>query len=243
MNNKSFFSVATLSLLFLTVYIGILIANGIEERKYLSGETRTIVISAEGESFAKPDIASIQLSIRSEKETVDKAMEENTNKTDKVIDFLKKEGIEEKDIKTISFNIYPLYRYDKGMEGYISGYEVLHSLEVKIREIGKTGEIIAGATKEGINQAGNLIFSVEKEEELREMAREEAIIKAKEEAEKIASQLDVKVKRIVSFSETTDKLNMPFYRDNMNFGMGGGPEIGFGENRIVSNVSIVFEIR
>lgn len=216
MNNKLFLSILSVFLVFLTVYIGVLIITGIEKE-----EERTIVVSAEGEAFAKPDIAIITISVKSEERTVDRAMLENTEKANKVIEFLKEEGIEERDIKTASFNIYPRYRYDDRSRN-LEGYEVLHSLEVKIRDIFETGKIIEGATAKGANEVSGLSFLVEDEEELKAIAREDAINKAKARAEMIASQLGVRIRRIISFSETEYQ---PFYRGVASLEYDSAPDI------------------
>lgn len=234
MNNKLFLSILSVFLLFLTVYTGMLI---IEKGRY-PGEERSITVSAEGEAFGKPDIATINLSVKTEKETVDEAMEENNKRTNAVIDFLKEETIKEKDIKTVSFNIYPRYDYNKEGGRSFRGYEVFQSLEVKIRDLAKTGSIVEGATKAGANQAGSLVFSIEDEEELKAQAREEAIRKAEEKAEEITSRLGVKIQRILSFSESSGG---PLYKEAV--GTGDSLQLEPGENRIVTNVSIVFEIR
>lgn len=235
MNNKLFLSILSLLLLFLTVYTGMLIV----EKGGYSGEERSITVSAEGEAFGKPDVAIIRISVKTENETVDKALEENNRKANSVINFLKEETIEEKDIKTVSFNIYPRYDYDEERNRSLRGYEVFQSLEVKIRDIAKAGSIVEGATEAGANQIGGLVFSIENEEELKAQAREEAIRKAKEKAEEITSRLGVKIERILSFSESSSGR---LYREAADLGY-SSLQLEPGENKIVTNVSIVFEIR
>ncbi len=55
------------------------------------------------------------------------------------------------------------------------GYEITQTLEVKIRDLAKIGDIIQGATDAGANQVGDLQFTVDKEEEFKKQARTEAI--------------------------------------------------------------------
>ncbi len=77
-----------------------------------------------------------------------------------------------------------------------------------------------------------------------EEARSTAIEKAKIEAEKIAEELGVKLSKIIGFNESGSPV---FYRslsgdEMLEMGDASVPDIQFGENRIVSNVNIVYEI-
>ena len=127
------------------------------------------------------------------------------------------------------------------------GYEVTQSLEVKIRDMAKIGDILQGATDAGANQVGDLQLTVDKQDELKKQAREEAIKKAKARAQELASQLGIKLVRIVNFSEG---VSVPYYYDyalKEAAGMGGetapSPQIETGENKISVTVTITYEIR
>jgi len=243
----------------LIVLTGVNIVNHIKEGKYIGQGIEvknTISVSGKGEIYAKPDLALITFSVKNEAKEVSEAMRKNTEKMNAVISFIKEQGVEEKDLKTTSFNIYPRYEYRKDeREGYfypqgkrvLVGYEVIQSLQVKIRDLTKIGAILEGATSKGANLVGNLQFTIDKQEELKAKAREEAIKRAKDKAKEIASQLGVRLLRITSFRETT---SVPRYYRGLKevVGMGGGeeviqPQIEAGENKIEVNVSITYEIR
>ena len=242
-------------LLALTVSTIVGIQNKIKEGKYIGQEIETkntITVSDKGEVYARPDLALTTFSVITEKKTVAEAMSENAEKMNAVINSVKEQGVEDKDLKTTSFNIYPRYEYRRvETEIYpyppgkrvLVGYEVRQSLQVKIRDMEKIGDIIQGATDAGANQVGDLQFTIDNEDELKRQARQEAIEKAKRKAEELASQLGVKLVRIVNFSESG---TVPrYYRlEKEAVGMGGGeaPEIETGENKIEVNVTITYEI-
>jgi len=73
--------------------------------------TNTVSFSGEGKISAKPDIAVISASILTQATDSKTAQDENSRKSKNVSDFLKKQGIEEKDIKTSGYNISPQYKY------------------------------------------------------------------------------------------------------------------------------------
>ncbi len=116
-------------------------------------------------------------------------MAENTKKMNAVIASVKSQGVEDKDLKTTSFNIYPRYEwydeteipnYSQGKRVLV-GYEIYQSLQVKIRDMKKIGDIIEGGTTAGANQIGDLQLTVDKQDELKKQAQEEAKQKAKDE--------------------------------------------------------------
>ena len=89
----------------LTVSTIVGIQNKIKEGRYIGQEIEsknTISVSESGEVYAKPDLALINLSVRTEKKTVSQAMADNTEKMNQIIDFVKDNEVEEKDLKTKS---------------------------------------------------------------------------------------------------------------------------------------------
>ena len=247
-----------LAVLIISNIVGI--QNKVKEGKYIGQDIEfknTINVTETGEIYAKPDLAVINLSVKTEAKTVEQAMNENTEKMNKVIAFVKEKGIEDKDLKTTSFNIYPRYEYRKQtLEIYpilpskrvLIGYEIKQELQVKIREMDKIGEIIEGSTNAGANQIGDLQFTIDNKDELKKQARAQAIEKAKDKAKELASLIGVKLIRVSGFSENT---YMPYYNQDMMFktleiegGLGGAevPDIETGENKITVTVTLVYEI-
>jgi uncharacterized protein len=255
-SNKVLFSVLIIFLAFLVVWVGADIKNKVKEGKYIgrgSEFQRTIQVSGTGEVYTKPDLAITSFSVVTEKKTVEEALLENTRKMNGVIEAIKAEEVEEKDLKTTSFSIYPRYEWRKSEdisfypegERVLVGYEISQSLQVKIRNMERIGEIIQKATRAGANQVGNLQFAVDKEEEFKDQAREKAIEKAKEKAETLSLQLGIKLVKIVGFSESSQVPRYDYYEKSA-LGMGGeeeaSPQIESGENKIEVSVIVIYEI-
>jgi len=225
------------------------VVNKIKEGRYISQNVRmrnSIVISETGEVYAKPDLALITFTILKEAKTVAEAMDENSATMNNVINVIKEQGIEDKDVKTTSFNIRPRYEYSEGTYGkrILVGYEVIQDLQVKIRDLGKIGIIIERGTSSGANEVSDLQLTIDNQDELKKQAREQAIAAAKIKAGELTSQLGVKLGKIVSFNEN---FYVPYYDTGtymMAEGMGGGevPDIQTGENKISVSVVITYEI-
>ncbi|MDO8302556.1 MAG: SIMPL domain-containing protein, partial [Sedimentisphaerales bacterium] len=103
--------------------------------------SNTIVVSGEGEVFAVPDTATFNVTIQERAKVVATAQTAATEKGNSIIAYLKGEGVEEKDIQTIEYNVNPEYEYTNGVctSGYcqpgkqtLVGFQVTQTLAVKV---------------------------------------------------------------------------------------------------------------
>ena len=212
----------------------------------------TIVVSGKGELTVKPDIANVSFSVMEENMDVAIASDAVNTKMVKIIENLKTNGIDEKDIKTTGYNIYPRYDYitaqiyPYGGKQVLAGYDVTQSVEIKIRNLSNAGKVVTDLGNLGVTDMSGLNFTNDKYDDLLKEARDQAIVKARSEAKKLAKSLGVKLVKIVGYSEGG---NYPVYYDRMAvsaapMGKGGAEAvIPTGENKITSNVSITYEIR
>lgn len=211
----------------------------------------TIVVSGKGELTVKPDIATVSFGVMEENMDVAKATDAVNTKIAKIVENLKANGVDEKDIKTTGYNIYPRYDY-VSVQTYpyngkqiLAGYDVTQSIEIKIRDLAKAGKIITDLGTLNVTDMSGLNFTNDKHDELVKQARDQAIIQARSEAKKLAKALGVRLVKIVGYSEGST----PIYYDRMMSAaptlMGKGAEavLPTGENKITSNVSITYEIR
>jgi uncharacterized protein YggE len=206
--------------------------------------TNTVSFSGTGTVLAKPDIAVIDLSIVTEATTSKAAQDSNSKKSNAVMQFLRGQDIDEKDIQTTGYNIYPQYDYTNG-RGVLRGYQVNETITVKVRDLTKTDDVLAGVVSAGANQIGQLQLTIDNPEALKAQAREMAIKDAKAKADNLKSQLGIRLGRIVNFIESTDAVP-PLYYVKSAVGVGGGgptPEIATGENEITVDVTITYQIK
>lgn len=217
------------------------IQDKLKETKY------TISVSGEGKVFVKPDIAKVSVSVFTESKKLTDVQQENTQKMNAIINFLKNDlGILEKDLKTTGYTIYPQYDYTKDGTRIFLGYKITQTLEIKIRDLGKVGDVLEGAVAKGANEIGSLQFANEDLEKIKVEARKLAIENAKEKAKTLSSQLGVGLGRVVSFNEnfyTPWPTPYPLLKEAAGIGGGGVPQIETGENEIIVDVSITYEIK
>lgn len=250
---KNLIIVLTAFLIALTLFTVVAIGNKIKEGKYIGQEIEarnTIIVSATSEIYTKPDLALVVFSVITEAKSVTKATSENTKNMNTIIDFIKNQGVESKDLKTTNFNISPRYEYEKSEifpypqgKRILVGYEVRQSLQVRIRDMKKVGVIIQGATTNGANQVDSLQFTVDNQDEFKKQVREQAIDEAKIKAKELASQLGVSLVRITNFSESG--VTPYYYGLERAVGVSdseGSLQIETGESKIEATVTITYEI-
>ena len=209
--------------------------------------TNTVSFSGEGKVTAKPDIAVISASIVTQAVDSKSAQDNNSTKSNAVSAFLKKQGIDDKDIKTSGYNITPQYKYPLyGGQPTITGYQVTQSYEIKVQDLTKISAILDGLVSAGANQVNNLGLQIENPDALKSRARQLAIDDAKKKATELEEQVGISLGKIINFVEGSSGYPMPMYESAM-LGKGGGgssaPVIPTGENEIVINVVITYQIK
>src|SRR3989344_5316956 len=144
-----FFQAGAMLMIIVSLLAVTKIVTEIKNYKYVGSvsELATISFSGSGEVFAAPDIATVNVTIREKDAKVEEAKDKAVAKEKAVLEFLDKQGIVKKDIKTESYNSYPKYDYGSPCYGVycsreapkIIGYEVSENISVKVRDLTKAG--------------------------------------------------------------------------------------------------------
>lgn len=227
------------------------------------GSYRSFGASGEGRAVGIPDVAQFSFSVITEDETDIAALQkENTDKINRAIAFVKSNGVEAKDIETQNYDLSPRYQhydcapvYRPLTEGgskacpppQIVGYTITQSVSVKVRDFSKTGAILGGVIENGANTTSGLNFRIDDPTALKDQARAEAIMKAKETAKSIAKAGGFRLGRLLSIDE--GGYSPSYYYESL--GRGGlasdkvaapSPSIEPGSDEIVVTVNLRYEI-
>jgi hypothetical protein len=230
------------------IYLALLARNAAKQYDYIGrseSQRDTIAISAEGKVTALPDIASISVGVMTEKKSVAEAQKENTAKMNAIIAKVKSFGIAAEDIKTTNYSIFPQYDWIDNRQ-VERGFQVSQNVEIKVRDLSKTGDILAAVGELGANQVGGVTFTIDDPEDLRQQARIKGLEAAQKKAMALAKAAGVKLGKVVGFSESEGYAQPIYYAKDTAMGLGGGPaaspSIESGSQDIVVNVSVVYEI-
>lgn len=242
-------------LLIVTFFFVVMSVNQIREGAYIGQSAdvqNTITVSGSGEATAIPDSARFNVGVTHEAETVEEAQAQSTEAINEIIGYLEEAGISEENIKTTSYNVSPRYEYIERQIGQPSGerqlvgYEVSQRLEVTIDDTEQAGELLSGVGERGANNVSQLQFVVDDEESVLREARTNAIADARENAEALADALGVRLDGVVGFNEQGGV--SPYYRMEQaamaDDAVGGAsaPQIPTGENRIETQVQVIYKI-
>lgn len=220
--------------------------------------TNSITVTGKGEKITIPDIATFSFGVTETAKDVLEAQNKATTRVNSALKALKDNGVEDRDIKTISYTINPHYDYQSSVctsnycppsKSILTGYDVSQTIEVKVRDLKKAGTLFSTIGSLGVQNVNSLTFSIDDLDKEKAEARERAIENAKEKAKNLASQLGVRLVRITSFYDQSDE---PIYYGREAMGadvmmksaaVAPAPEIPAGEQKVVSRVSITYEIR
>ncbi len=264
--NKRFVNVLIILFFSLSLFLLGLFLNGIKQYSFIGRDIpalTTISVTGESEVFAKPDVVELSFSVSKDAKTVGEAQKNSTEKINEIISYLKDMKVDDADIKTTDYSVYPKYEYQRAvsclgmMNGYcpdgkqiLVGYTVNQTVDIKVRKIDDAGKILVAIGDKGATNVSGLNFTVDKKKEVEADARNKAIQDAQKKADVLAKNLGVKLTRVINFSE--GQAPTPYY------GMGGGmmktasfaapeaapaPSIPVGENKFTSNVTITYEIQ
>ncbi len=208
--------------------------------------SRTMNVNGLGATYLTPDIAYIYIGVHNEGATASEAVEANKSQTNAVIAALKKAGVDDKDLRTTNFSIYPSQQY--GPDGTITGtvYMVDNTVYVTVRDLDGLGNLLDDAITAGANSINSIQFDVADKTEAVKEARALAVKDAQAQAEELANAAGITLGEIQNISYY-DINPMPLY--DMGKGGGGAMEasapvsIQPGQLTVSVSVSIVYSIK
>lgn len=220
----------------------------------------TISVNGTADVYATPDVAELRANIVGEAKDKAGSTAKQVEVKQKVLAVMKEFNIAEKDYKTEYINTNPKYEWQKQTiycittpcpqpegKNVIVGYTTDESFVIKVRNIDDAGKVYDALVKAGVQNISGPNMMIDDEQKIISEARAQAIADAKIKAKKLAKDLDVRIVRIVSFSDVGGGNPMPMYANDAVMMKSGAPTpettISKGENKITANVTITYEIR
>ncbi len=206
--------------------------------------TDTITVQGDGQAALPPDVAKVSFTVQNTAATVAYAQTATTKQANAAIDYVKGQGIDEKDIKMLSYNISPQYSYPDHSSPKVTGYQVSETVQVTMRDLTLVGAMLGGLGKLEVQNINGPAFTLDDSTAGYDAARADAIDKAKKQATLLAKQLGVRLGKIINFSESSGGYAYPMtYSMKMaDSNAESVPNIPIGENTYSASVSITYEI-
>ena len=210
----------------------------------------TVSTNGVSEVKALPDLVSLYFTIETSGKDAVEAKDKNAETSDAVVTSLIKQGLERKDITTESYNIYPEYDWINNKQE-LKAYKATNRLKVQISsaQYKKVGPILdAGVNAGALVSYINFELSLEKQNQYKAQALEQATQDARIKAEGIARGLNKKLGSLVSVSDSSfDYSPWPIYTNSMavegaSEAKAAATSIQPGEETISGRVSVVYKI-
>jgi len=204
-----------------------------------------ISVSGEGKVSGAPDIAVLTLGVSVLAPSVKDARDQAASAMNGVVDSIKGNGVDGKDIQSTQFSIQPEYDY-RGDTQELRGYRVTNIVTAKVRNIDNTSKVIDDAVAAGgdLTQVQGISFTIDDPSKLQDEARAEAVKDAQTKAERLADLAGVKLGKPISISESGAPSPMPLSRDAGAAELDGGAPtpIELGEMEVTLDVQVLYAI-
>jgi uncharacterized protein len=164
----------------------------------------TITTNGVASAEVVPDIATISLGVDTERPTAAAAARDNARAAQAIIAEIKAQGIETKDIRTISVTLAPVYDEVTDANGRtkqtLRGYNAHNSLSVRVREIEKAGILAGQLMDKGADSFGGIEFDYTQKEAKYDALRGDAVRDALRKANSYVSGLGLKLGRVLEIA-------------------------------------------
>jgi uncharacterized protein len=202
-----------------------------------------ISVTGEGKIKVVPDQVQISVSVETKGIKAADVKSENDSKIDGILKFIKKMGVDPKDIQTQRVSLNDQYDYQKKKHNYVA----TQTVEILLKDILKYDALMEGIVDTGINNINGIEFKSSKIETYKTESRKLAVKEAKQKAEDLVSVLGQKVGRAFTITDNTQAYYpQPQYSGMMmkaNYStdaVAPRETLAVGQIEITSNVSVNF---
>lgn len=146
---------------------------------------------------AVPDHVSVRVGISNKAPSPTAALDQNSAVARKIIEFSKKFGIDERNIRTDSINLAPVYKTVREPNGNTrqepDGYSANNMVQVKLTDVSRLGAFMRQVLDQGATNIGGVSFGLSNPEKFADDAGTKAVEDAVRQARLLADAAKVKL--------------------------------------------------
>lgn len=204
-------------------------------------QEHTLSVTGTGSLTVTPDQVALTLGVDTQAPTAADALRLNAQAMEQVVKALKNLGLTDKELRTATFTLQPLYIYPEKERPILVGYRVTNTVTITTTALNRTGEIVDTAVAAGANRVDTLYFTVSdaKQRQLRNDAITRAIDDAKGKAEKALSPLNLHILGVKTMSIGEAGYPIPYLKTEV---LGPTTPLFPGEQQVTVTVQITFLI-
>lgn len=224
----------------------VLILTMIATASFVSAQEKSLVnVNGEHIIMVKPDQAEVSFMVSTKHKNLQQAKKENDETISKAIKYLKKQKIEDKDIRTtrVSVNPYDEYVKDEKPNPMFSAQQ---AITFELKDLDKLATLISGLVDLGVNNIQNVQFKSSKMEDIQNEARVKAMLDAKQKATILAKALGQSIGAAYSINDNTSTNNgspRPMMYKAAMAADSSQEAIATGEIEVIARVSVGFLLK
>ncbi|MBF9233259.1 SIMPL domain-containing protein [Microvirga alba] len=208
----------------------------------------TISVMGTGEVQLKPDFARIMVTVGTQADTVAAAASANRTATERVLARIQGLGIKKEDIQTANFQVFqtPQQIGPDGKEVKAPRFSANHQLRIITRDLDGVGRLAGELLASGDLTFQSVSWSLDRQEEGGDRAREAAVRDAKRQAEVYAGAAGVGLGRLLEIRDGSAQPYEPQPEMRMSLAMAKGaesvPVVPPATIRYTASVQLVWEM-
>jgi uncharacterized protein YggE len=148
-------------------------AAQIPEVKFIAD---TLVVQAEGQYQADPDVATLRFHISSQEKELRRAYDTAAQSMRRIVELAERNGLHKEEVSTGVLTVYPFYEGDRKQR--VRSYRVTGALVLRVRDFSRIGALIDDSVQDGITDFRSLTYSLADEEAAKEKAVAQAMHRA-----------------------------------------------------------------
>ena len=209
-------------------------------------QPRMINVTGNAQVILSPDIAYISIGVHSESQTAKEAVASNNAQSQAVIDAIKGQAVDAKDIQTTNFSVYQQTKIGPNGENQGIIFMADNTVYVTMRDLTKIGDILDLSIAAGANSIYGITFDVQNKDAALATGRDQAMADAKAQAEELIKAAGATLGDVQSINYYSSSPS-PIYYDNKavpaGVGGGGSVPISTGQLTLTVSVSVTYAIK
>jgi len=205
----------------------------------------TVTASGSGTVQAAPDEATMSFGVSKSGQDPKRLLADTSKAAAKIVDALKKAGVDEKDIQTQNVSLYPQTNFDSG-KAVVTGYESSINVSAKVRDLATLGKVIDAGNAAGATTMNGPNFGLAEDSPQTAVAIEKAVADARRNAEAMAKAADKSVGKVLTMIDSGVTPIQPFpmaAAESMAGMKSADVPINPGQLDVSSSVVVTFELK
>ena len=208
-------------------------------------QPRTINVTGNAQVLIVPDIAYISIGVHTQAPSAKDAVASNNTETQAVIDAIKAQGVDPKDIQTTNFSVYQQTQTGPNGENQGIIFMTDNTVYVTVRDLTKIGTILDASIAAGANNIYGITFDVQDKEAATKSGRDQAMADAQAQADQLAKAAGATLGAVQSITYYSNTPSPIYYDKASAVGVGGGGNvpISSGQLTLTVSVNVTYELK